>query len=358
MFKERDYLFDNAKGLLAFLVVFAHITQHANFLSQEFVNWVNRAIYLIHMPAFIFISGYFSKKNNKKGIINLFALYVVWQMVFSPLAYSFIKDIPLEKAIKPLFLPQATYWYLISLVFWRVVTPYFAKFKRPLLLSLICGLLIGFTTMDINLQFFSYSRTVVFYPFFMLGYLFTKENFYKLQNKIKKHWGLLAFLGVVAIGIWAMYAMYPILTKETHCMRLLVGKFKYKEYYANPYDGTCGSALFYFIRFNAVLLFFTFIPRKKTFLTRIGDGSLFIYLTHWWFIEYAKLHYFQDVSYENGWAVLGFGFVAAALYCWLFTTKPLMKLGHFLTNIKLDRFLKEDEPAKSVDKPKTEVIAS
>lgn len=354
--EERDYLFDNAKGLLAFLVVFAHITQHANFLSEDFVDWINRGIYLIHMPAFIFISGYFSKKHNVKGIINLFALYAVWQMVVSPMAYAFIKDIPLEKAIKPLFLPQATYWYLLSLVFWRMITPYFAKFKRPLLLSLIFGLLIGLTSMTINLQYFSYSRTIAFYPFFMLGYLCTKEQFYKVQAKVKKHWGFVAFMAVMALGIWFMYSMYPLLSKETRSMRFLVGKFKYEDYYLNPYDGLWGSAIVYFIRFVAIFLFFTFIPRTKTFLTRIGEGSLFIYLTHWYFIEYAKLHYFQDPNYDNGWAILGFAFVATSLYCWLFTTKPLMKLGHFLTNIKLDRFFKED--SQPVDTTQKEVKPS
>ena len=354
--KERDYLFDNAKGLLAFLVVFAHITQHANFLSEDFVDWVNRGIYLIHMPAFIFISGYFSKKHNTKGIINLFALYAVWQMVVSPMAYAFIKDIPLEKAIKPLFLPQATYWYLLSLVFWRMITPYFAKFKRPLLLSLIFGLLIGLTSMTINLQYFSYSRTIAFYPFFMLGYLCTKEQFYKVQDKFKKHWGFLAFMVVIALGVWFMYSMYPLLSRETRSMRFLVGKFKYEDYYLNPYDGIWGSAIVYFLRFVAIFLFFTFIPRTKTLLTRIGDGSLFIYLTHWYFIEYAKLHYFQNPNYENGWAILGFAFVATALYCWLFTTKPLMKLGHVLTNIKLDRFFKEDP--QPVDTNQKEVKVS
>ena len=355
--KQRDYLFDNAKGLLAFLVVFAHITQHANFVSQDFVDWVNRGIYLIHMPAFIFISGYFSKKHNVKGIINLFALYALWQMVMAPLAYSFIKDIPLEKAIKPMFLPQVTYWYMISLVFWRIMTPYFAKFKRPLLVSIILGLLIGLTSMNINLQFFSYSRTIAFYPFFMLGYLCTKENFYKIQEKIKRHWGVIAFFVVIAIGIWFMYAMYPLLSKETRSMRFLVGKFQYEDYYLNPYDGIWGSAIVYAIRFVAIFLFFSLIPRTKTFLTKVGDASLFIYLTHWFFIEYAKLHYFQNPDYSNGWAVLGFGFVAATIYCWLFTTKPLMKLGRLLTNIRLDRFLKEDD-IKVVDNSKQEVKAS
>lgn len=341
--KTRDYLFDNAKGLLAFLVVFAHISQHANFLSEDFVDWVNRGIYLIHMPAFIFISGYFSKRHNPKGIINLVALYGVWQLLISPTVYMLIKEIPFEEAVKPFILPQATYWYLLSLIVWRVITPYVAKFKRPLLVSLILGLLIGLTPLTINLQYFSYSRTLAFYPFFMLGYLCPKERFYEAQDKVKKTWGFVAFIALLAVGIWFMYAMYPLLSRETRSMRFLVGKYAYQDYYLNPYDGLWGSAIIYAIRFAAIFFFFSFLPRTRTFLTRIGDGSLFIYLTHWFVIEYAKLNYFQEPNYENGWAVLGFAFVMSTLYCWLLTTKPMLALGRRLTSFNLNRFLKEDD---------------
>lgn len=344
--KTRDYLFDNAKGLLAFLVVFAHISQHANFLSEDFVDWVNRGIYWIHMPAFIFISGYFSKKNNVKGVINLVALYAFWQMIVSPLTYSFTKGIPFEKAVKPFFLPQATYWYLLSLIIWRVITPYFARFKRPLLLSIVLGIMIGFSSLDINLQYFSYARTISFYPFFILGYLCTKEKFYAIQEKVKGYKGFILFLGVIALGVWLTYSVTPLLTKETRCMRFLVGKFAYEDYYVNPYHGVWTSLVVYAIRFVAIFLFFSFIPRTKGILTRIGNGCLFIYLTHWLVIDYVQRNYFQDASYENGWAVLAFAFVATSIYCWLLTTKPFMKLGNLLTSINLNYFLKSDIEAK------------
>lgn len=340
--KERDFLFDNAKGILAFLVVFAHITQHANFLSDDFVDYINRGIYMFHMPVFIFISGYFSKKHKIKSIMNLFALYFVWQMLISPFVYSILKGITFEKALKPLFLSQATYWYLLSLITWRVITPYFSRLKGAFWISLILGLLIGLSKLNIDLQYFSFGRTVAFYPFFLLGFYCTKERFYAIKDKFKKHWGLIAFIGVLAVGIALMYAVYPLLIRETRAMRLLTGKCKYDTYFINPYNGIWVSGLIYLIRFAAIFLFFTFIPSKKCFLTKLGDASLFIYLTHWWFISYFKANYFQDVSYENGYLVIGFAFVATALYCWLLTTKPLMKLGNWMTNIKMDWLLKEE----------------
>lgn len=347
--KQRDFLFDNAKGLLAFLVVFSHITQHANFVSQEFVDYINRGIFMFHMPVFIFISGYFSKKHKPRSILNLFALYFVWQMGIAPMVYSILKGIPFADALKPLFLPQATYWYLLSLIIWRVITPYFSMLKGGFVISIMFGLLVGLSDIKADLQYFSYARTVAFYPFFLLGFYCTKERFYAIKDKFKKHWGFIAFIGVLAIGIALMYAVYPLLVRETRAMRLLVGKFKYETYYNNPYTGIWVSGLIYLVRFAAVFLFFTFIPKTKGILTRLGNGSLFIYLTHWWVISYLENKYFQDVSYENGYLVIGFAFVATCFYCWLLTTKPFLKLGYWMTNIKIDWLLKKDEVA-SVEK--------
>lgn len=344
--KERDFLFDNAKGILAFLVVFSHIIQHASLASHDFVDYIHRGIFLIHMPAFIFISGYFSKKHKVSSIINLFALYFVWQMGIAPVVYAVMKGIAFEKALKPLFLPQATYWYLLSLIIWRIITPYFAKLKHGLLVSLVFGLGVGFTSLNIDLQYFSFGRTVSFYPFFLLGFYCEKEKFYSLQNKFKKHWGFLAFMTVLAIGVMFMYAVYPLLVRETRVMRLLVGKFKYDTYYQNVYNAIWVGGVIYLVRFVAIFLFFTFIPKVKCWLTRLGEGCLFIYLTHWWIIHYIETNYFKEADYSNGYAVIGYAFLATTFYCWLLTTQPFLKLGYWMTNIKVDRWLKPDEPSK------------
>ena len=60
--KERNYLFDNLKFFLIVLVVFGHSLEE---ISLEHNYAIIRAwIYSFHMPAFVFISGYFSKCDN------------------------------------------------------------------------------------------------------------------------------------------------------------------------------------------------------------------------------------------------------------------------------------------------------
>ena len=56
--KKRDYLFDNYRTLLIFLVVAGHVieTIYRNNWFLEGLKWI---IYSFHVPAFVFISGYF-----------------------------------------------------------------------------------------------------------------------------------------------------------------------------------------------------------------------------------------------------------------------------------------------------------
>ena len=66
--KERDYLFDNYKAFLIVLVVVGHFIEVASDdnVMMETMKWI---IFSFHMPAFVFISGYFSKKTQ--GIYKL-----------------------------------------------------------------------------------------------------------------------------------------------------------------------------------------------------------------------------------------------------------------------------------------------
>ena len=56
---KRSPYWDNIKGFLLLLVVFAHCLYN---LREDPLNaLVVKSIYYFHMPAFVFVSGYFSK---------------------------------------------------------------------------------------------------------------------------------------------------------------------------------------------------------------------------------------------------------------------------------------------------------
>ncbi|WP_249038034.1 acyltransferase family protein [Tetragenococcus halophilus] len=87
--KKRDPYFDNAKFLLMILVVFGHMMQP--FIENE--QWNHDLYYTIfafHMPAFIFISGFFAKSfdpQKKRLLQRIFkvycTLYILSMVIFA-----------------------------------------------------------------------------------------------------------------------------------------------------------------------------------------------------------------------------------------------------------------------------------
>ena len=55
---NRIAYWDNLKAILIFLVVLGHIVPECGAITY----WLRFAIYTFHMPAFVFVSGFFSKK--------------------------------------------------------------------------------------------------------------------------------------------------------------------------------------------------------------------------------------------------------------------------------------------------------
>lgn len=79
--KQRDYLFDNYKALLIILVVIGHFIEPA-YKNNTLLYTLKWLIFSFHMPAFIFISGYFSKRELSFGTLvrKLAVPYVIYEL--------------------------------------------------------------------------------------------------------------------------------------------------------------------------------------------------------------------------------------------------------------------------------------
>lgn len=80
---QREYLFDNYKVLLILLVVIGHFIEPSND-QNPFLYELKWGIVAFHMPAFIFISGYFSKRipSLKKMLCGLVIPYFVYEILY------------------------------------------------------------------------------------------------------------------------------------------------------------------------------------------------------------------------------------------------------------------------------------
>ena len=86
---SRNYRFDNIKFILITLVVFGHFLE---LINGQVTDNLYRIIYLFHIPAFIFITGYFAKFNPAKIIRTLILPYVISQLLYLPYNSLFILE--------------------------------------------------------------------------------------------------------------------------------------------------------------------------------------------------------------------------------------------------------------------------
>ena len=197
----RDLYCDSLKFILIFLVVLGH-TLEINIPDGSVNRAIYNTIYLFHMPLFVFVSGRFShikdRDKYKKGILRLIETYVIFQIVYS-LKLPLLKGE--ELLWKYLIVPYWIMWYLMCLVWWRLLIyftpPKILKTKRNILLiaSILICVLGGFIPIG---HPFEVQRTLVFLPFFLIGYYSTEYDVRSVLERIPV-WSTIVFFMVAFV---------------------------------------------------------------------------------------------------------------------------------------------------------------
>lgn len=262
---ERNYYYDNYKAVL---IVFVVTTHFLGGMAGE-TGWIKTyTIFtnLFYMPAFIMISGIFSKDNNLiKLIKNILLPYFFFQIINLLIDWLVLK----QNISFSLLMPEFTLWYLLSLFFWRFLIDNFMKLKYPLLFSVILSLIVG---LDSNVGgLLSLSRTFYYFPFFILGYQLKEKNISKIQKKS---------IQAIAIGIIIITIAIIFFTCEG-----------YSEFYfrgSTSYEGlgqTIGQGIVFRVFCYIIAIILTFciamlIPKKKKSFSLLGSRTMSVYMWH------------------------------------------------------------------------------
>lgn len=215
--KVRDERIDAVKFWLIVLVITGHVIMRKEFAGSTAcaVLWNWRAIFVI--PLFVFISGYFSRKKDKKDFWPSILKILEPLIIFHIIGLIFYVDtISIKKILTPWFL----LWYLLSLIYWRImlqiIPDKILKHKKLIIISAFCiSILAGFLPFN---RVLSLQRTLALMPFFFLGYYMKGKNLY-LPDKYKP------FCAVFLIVIFALLSFYP------HRIDNLLNAFPYKNIY-------------------------------------------------------------------------------------------------------------------------------
>ena len=146
MIKERDYLWDNIKALLICLVVTGHCIE-VSAVHHSLTRAVNYWIYSFHMPAFIFVSGFWAKSYCKNGrvraekLATLICYYTAFQILFSVLKLIF----NIKTSSISFFSPARGLWYLLAMIFFYLLVPLAERLPSYIVLPALItlGVLIG-----------------------------------------------------------------------------------------------------------------------------------------------------------------------------------------------------------------------
>lgn len=109
-----DPYFCNLKFVLIFLVILGHLIEKHIYVNH-YLYIIYTVIYMVHMPLFAFVSGYFSKNSDKK-------LNRIWriggQLLILHLGWLLI-NLFLTGGLEGWKSPYWYFWYLLSLFCWK-----------------------------------------------------------------------------------------------------------------------------------------------------------------------------------------------------------------------------------------------
>ncbi len=183
MRKQRDLFLDLLKGIAIVLVIVGHVIQFSDTSQPDFFkNYFFKAIYLFHMPLFIFISGYVSYKIEQGGISNFIIKrweHLILPMLAGSLLYTLIyasKNRFNNDLIEYLlffkdYLANA-FWYIYTLIYCNICSYLIHKIAKDNTLILISSVIL-FTFLP-DSYYLSYFKFL--YPFYIMGYISKKES--------------------------------------------------------------------------------------------------------------------------------------------------------------------------------------
>ena len=281
---SRDRKWDFLRGLAIFLVLLGHTLQWFDPNWRQ--NPLFEGIYSFHMPLFMFISGYFLRKNldqvpfwewQKQKARQLFLPSVVNSIVFSLLIYFIICQG--WSNLKPIWYHEAL-WYLNTLFAFFVVARIIAICRNSSVRVLLWILFYSYTFF---LNFYPIGMYLKFMlPFFLLGISYRKLTNFKpsLQYYVLVPGALLA---VWVFPMWNFsHSIYMLPYAPLHPENIQ----HFLILYANGFAGICATMLLINTIYPLLVSKKSLVPFVKT-ATWVGTVTLPIYVvqTHFFVVR-------------------------------------------------------------------------
>lgn len=327
-----SYLVDNIKMLLIFLVVFNHIIAFQLVKVDQTVRFIWYGITIFHMPAFVFMSGYLSKKPQDvlKHVKNLLIPYILGYTLTWATQMWLGNRMDFE-----LLRPSGTVmWYVLALFAYRLTIEAFGKIRFIVPLSMIFALWAG-TRMEFS-TFLSTSRIVVFFPFFVAGYLW-KNEYTKAIRKFKGKI-VLALFAIILLFVATNYMIGNDIPVD-----LFRGNHSYLASGMGNVEGMVVRGLMYLISFTIIFALLSLMPDRRHPFAFIGRNTMGIYFFHYpLLILMNGLQILKMPQLLNGWALAG----VSLLFVLILGSLPVSWLYNTVLGLLTFLVFKQEKPVE------------
>lgn len=294
--KERSFYLDNVKSVLIFFVVIGHFAEEVVDYSPVFKS-IFLWLYTFHMPLFIFITGYLNKKTvkDKKRLSFKCFEYVILYFLMK-FSLDFIEGICKGSRISFSLLGESSVpWYLLSMALMFLLSYALRNTNQKFVFVffVLLALFIGYDkeTRDI----LTLSRTIVFYPAFLLGLNCNEKTLNKICNN-KKLIPIAIAVILITLGIAYLfpdfiYEFRPLLTARNPYTSL---ETQFED------NGMYYRLALYVIGLLISLSFLIITPKIPLgFFSKIGSRTLAIYFFHrhiiWILYKFEVYSTLQDI---------------------------------------------------------------
>ncbi|MEU1146475.1 acyltransferase family protein [Streptomyces sp. NPDC005863] len=343
--KQRDAFFDNAKYLAIVLVAMAHawepLTDHSRAAEALYMT-----VYTFHMPAFILISGYFSRSFDmrpdrlKRLVTGIAVPYVIFEV-----AYTLFKRYADNDPSQPISLLDPWYltWFLVALFVWRLTVPLWKIVRWPVPLALAIAMLAVISPDigdDLDLQ-----RVLQFMPFFVLGLFMKPEYFQLVRRREVRILSVPVFAGALLLAYWAAPRMTSV---------WFYRRDSAQELGVPWWVGIVMTLALFGCSVVLTACFFAWVPRRKMWFTVLGAGTLYGYLLHGFLAKGSRFGgWFETYDWLHQPAGEIFVTVVAASVVTVLCTPPVQRMFRFAMEPKMEWAFKRDAAALARERAKS-----
>ncbi|WP_221352488.1 acyltransferase family protein [Streptomyces beigongshangae] len=332
--KQRDAFFDNAKYLAIVFVAMGHawepLTDHSRAAEALYM-----VVYTFHMPAFVLISGYFSRSFDmrpdrlRRLVTGIAVPYVLFEV-----AYSLFKRWADDDPGHPISLLDPWYltWFLIALFVWRMTVPLWKVVRWPVPLALAIAVLASVSPDigdDLDLQ-----RVLQFLPFFVVGLFMKPEHFQLMRRREVRILSAPVLAAALALAYW---------TGPHVNSAWFYHRDSAQELGAPWWVGVVVTLALFGVSMVLTSCFLAWVPRRRMWFTVLGAGTLYGYLLHGFLAKGSRFWGWYDqytwLSHPVGEVFVS---VFAAAVITALCTPPVQRMFRFAMEPRMEWAFKRD----------------